>query len=267
MTIRIPGPIDPHNYQNIDDGTLCRQGSPLPGPLHLNAPAFSGKGPYVPGKSKSHYHGISGWGVQTVPSRWDQFGISNARHYNEKWFEGRFPNTLKAAHLYIANIVFNWSIDPANKDKTIFKDEGKTKRERTRISILATDSVDRPQNNYEHNQSLGSFVIDVETPFAIERMRLNGVYGIRWKSQMYVEDVLGDPSKAPWGLKWAFPERKVIRAKWLIEVDVTDPLNPVMTFHDFQSTYSTKKQPFKWTLNPVQQQRPYLRKSGVHHWQ
>jgi hypothetical protein len=39
MTMRIPGPL--RHYQKIDDGILARQSS-KPGPLRINAPAFSG---------------------------------------------------------------------------------------------------------------------------------------------------------------------------------------------------------------------------------
>lgn len=252
MAMRIPGPMDPlRNSLDIKDGTLARQPSPQPGSLCISDMDLIFKAPkYKP--------------IQTNPSRWDQATFwTLKRLYNEKWFESRYPKTLKVAHLHIANIVYIWSIDPNNKHKTIFKDEGKTKSTRTRISISPLDTIDPPQNDYEHNEALGHFTIDVETPFSVERTLINGVNGIKWKGQMYIEDIVGDPTKTPSGLKWAFQEKKVIRAKWFIGVDITDFQKPVMTFHEYQSPHSSK---LRWVLNPVQQQLPHLRKSGVHNW-
>ena len=121
--MRIPGPQGSrHNYQDIKDGTRARASSPRPGPLRINPFLF-----WNPNRP-SVFDNLGGAGNPLNPI---------GRHFNEKYFEKRFPKDIKAAHLHIANMVFNWWKDPGNKFKTMFDDKEKLEREKTRSSWLA----------------------------------------------------------------------------------------------------------------------------------
>jgi hypothetical protein len=242
MTMRIPGPLDQFRHpQNIQDGTLARQPSSPPGVLGFGDGIETT--PIVQYGSKK----------QQPPSAVDhtRFGAGK-RLYNEKWFEERFPNTLKAAHLHFAEIIYSWAIDPINKGEPEFKDNGRTMAEKTRVSISPKDAFDKPQSNYEAVKSLGRFIIDLETPLKIERNIMNGIHGIKWKGIMYIQDILGD-SDAHWLLWPGIPkDMECTRGKWEIETDMTKMWDPIMQFR----TWNDKI--MKWSLDKPGPSPPYL---------
>jgi hypothetical protein len=203
--MRIPGPIDQiRNFQNINDGTLARQPSRLPGPLNLNAPAFS-TGKYTPTKPFPPMPPM-----QVPPSSTDHFGYSNSRLHNELWFEKRIPNLL--AHTYSSFVSYINSWVKKNPKKNTF--DGKTLR-------TSVDKAGQPfekygdvaQSFYEKGAVLGHYSIDFESPFPIEH---SSGGGYKWETQMYVEDVLGAGDIRI--IKYIAPNRRVKRAKWLVQV-------------------------------------------------
>jgi RHS repeat-associated protein len=75
---------------------------------------------------------------------------------------------------------------------------------------------DLPQTEFSADKVLGSFTFDYVTPVDI-KYRVNG--GFSWKTEMYVEDVLGlQPGDAIYNKTtgYLFPSRKVKRGKWTI---------------------------------------------------
>src|SRR5690349_6221307 len=101
---RIPGPTDQiRNYQNIIDGTLARQPSPLPGPVGLNRSDL----------------------FLRYPSVFDQFGGSSSPFHQEAWFEERIPNLLRHELYDFVQYVNLWV--KKHPKKNIF--DGKTLRE------------------------------------------------------------------------------------------------------------------------------------------
>ncbi len=242
MATRIPGPADQFQHpQNIQDGTLARQPSLPPGTMGINAPNFSGKGGYTPTKHNPKQQSTPAWANHT------HLAFAK-RLYNEKWFEERFPNTLKVAHLHFAEIIYSWAIDPVNKGETKFEDNGRNKAKKTRVNILPEYVFDKRQSEYESTMLLGKFAIDLETPIKIERNIMNGIHGIKWKGIMYVEDIVGD---SDWG--WIVPkDTKCIRGKWEIETDMTKMSKPIMQFR----TWNNKI--MKWPLDKPGPSSPYL---------
>lgn len=200
--MKIPGPIDQiRNFQNIDDGTLTRQPSPLPGPLCVNVPAAFTGPRYKPGKTHHHRH-------QTSPSSWDHWGWSNSRLHNELWFEKRIPRLLTHTHIKFVNYINLWA--KKHPKKNIF--DGETLRTSVdKAGQFFEKGGDVSQSTWEKGAVLGHYTIDFESPFPIKRTSGGG---FKWETQMYVEDILGAGDIPIIGL--LAPDRRVIRAKWLV---------------------------------------------------
>jgi len=225
----------------LEDGTLCRCESPLPGPV-----------------------GTEPWMVDNF--RWP-VGVDNGKPLGEEgWFEHRYPNLLEDARLKFVGIINSWV--QSNWGQTQFQDQ------KQRVTVYARDvsyrnadnSIstvkksdnrfercgkifadgfeafgDLPQNAIEADQVLGAFSIDIETPFTISYSRKNirgqMVDTFEWTAVMYVEDVLGlqksnNAAQLPIigePLLWSAPSRRVKRAKWKIRGEGVS--NAAETYH------------------------------------
>lgn len=201
--------------QVLDDGTLCRCASPLPG------------------------------SIGAEPDMLDQFawplgGKDGKPLGEEAWFEKRYPNLMEDARMKFVDAIEGWV--QANWGQSPFKEKVK------RISIAARDTVyrnadntirrvtksdnrfercgDTPQTPHEADKVLGSFAIDIETPVTITYATLNlsgrMLQAFSWNTILYVEDVLGLQEDnlvvqklGNWTMALA-PSRRVIRARWKI---------------------------------------------------
>lgn len=233
--MKLPSPIDQdQNYQNIIDGTLARQASPLPGVLNLNAPAFA-TGKYVPIKPYIHPYPI-----QTPPGMMDHWGWSSSRIYNDLWFEKRIPNLLVHTYSKFVDYVHLWV--KKYPQKGIFDD----KSLRTNVDKAGQwyeKFGDIGQTTYEKGAVLGYYSIDFESPFPIERFSGGGY---KWETNMYIEDILGAGEIPIIG--FFAPDRRVIRAKWRVQIDATNPKEIIMSSIDrnarsYNVLEKTKKRP------------------------
>jgi hypothetical protein len=208
----------------LEDGTLCRCESPLPGP------------------------------VGTVPSWRDNFasplGVGDASQPlgEEAWFEQRYPNLLEDARLKFVEVINSWV--QSHWGDTRFQDQkqripviGRNLYENPknaqeiqakkmvpdnrfeRCGRVVADGFDMfgdtPQTRLEADQVVGSFWLDIETPVTITYSTKNRggrtVRSFEWTAVMYVGDVLGLQTHDPHAsLHWAAPSRKVKRARWKI---------------------------------------------------
>lgn len=251
MTIRIPGPLDQQrNPQNILDGTLTRQPSTIPASRHFGARSAQSLLQPPPPTSPA---------TSGSPSLVDQTILGSKRVYNERWFETRYPNTLKIALLHVANKIYDWTIDPTNKGKKEFNDLDKPKDKKTRIAIGPNYNFDKPQSWRERETLLGSFVIDVKTPIAVERTNINGFDGFKWTAQMYIEDNVGT-SVTSLGL---LSEKKIIRGEWTVKGDFTNQYRSLLFFNDYL-TPTLLPRPI--ILDPIGASSPCLTKAGIHNW-
>lgn len=212
--MKFPGPIDQYrNYQDIIDGSLSRQASPRPGVLNLDAPAFA-TGRYVPTKLHRHKYQMS-------PGMWEHFGGGNSRVYNELWFEKKIPNLLAHTYSKFVDYVHSWiKLHPQKNmfdDKTLRTNVDKTGQWYEKLGDVA-------QTTWQKGAKLGRYSIDFESPFPIEHFSGGGY---KWKTNMYIEDIFGAADIPIFGL--LAPDRRVIRAKWRVQVDATNPREIIMT--------------------------------------
>jgi len=199
----------------VEDGTLCRCESPLPGTI--------GKHPEMEDNFA--------WPV----------GVDASKPLGEEaWFERQYPNLLEDARLKYLDFIdlwvqSNWGKSPL-KEKT------------PRISVIARDTAyrnedgsirkvekndnrfercgDVPQTPYEADKVLGSWAIDIETPVEVNysNRTVGGklIERFDWVAVMYVEDVLGLQAdnqivhQLGRGLLKLAPSRRVKRARWNI---------------------------------------------------
>lgn len=210
-----PGPLCQINNLPtiVDDGTLCRCASPLPGTI--------GESPGM----NDHFV----WGADGSKSLGE-----------EAWFEQRYPSLMEDARLKMVEVVNSWVL--SNWGDTAFKE---TKQ---RIAVNARDTSyartdgsiqnvkksdnrfercgDKPQTPHEADKVLGAFSVDIETPVKIDYASkpIGGIklQGFEWTAVMYVEDVLGLQADntvvqklGKWTLKLA-PSRRAKRARWKI---------------------------------------------------
>lgn len=214
---RKPGPLCQvlNSPVVLDDGTLCRCESPLPGPL----------------------------GEQ--PEMLDQFrwplGVDTSKPLGEEaWFEQRYPDLIEDARLRFVDAINNYVC--AHWGDSQYKDQ------KQRINVNARDTSygnadgsirivkktdnrfercgDRPQTPHEADKVLGSFSIDIETPVTVRYSSRDydgrNLHTFEWIAVMYVEDVLGlqeDNSVVHWLGRWTLPlapSRRVVRARWRI---------------------------------------------------
>ena len=199
----------------LDDGTLCRCESPLPGVI--------GEEPEV----SDHFL----WPV----------GVDTSKPLGEEvWFEQRYPDLLEDARLRFTEVINGWV--QSNWGNSPFTDQ------KQRINVSARDTAyrnadgsirqvkksdnrfercgDQPQTPHEADKVLGSFALDIETPVPItySSKSVGGktIQGFEWTAVMYVEDVLGLQESnnvvqqlGNWTLSLA-PSRRVKRARWYI---------------------------------------------------
>lgn len=197
----------------LEDGTLCRCSSGLPGT--------------VGEKPEMNDHFV--WGVDA------------SKPLNEEgWFESRYPNLLEDSRLKLVEGVNGWVL--VNWGTTTYTDQ------KQRISVTARDTAyanpdgsvrkvkktddrfatcgDIPQTPHEADKVLGSFSIDIETPITINysTIRIAGrtIQRFDWTAFMYAEDVLGlqkdnaiVQALGDWMLKLA-PSRRAKLARWTI---------------------------------------------------
>src|SRR5438105_10004448 len=137
----------------LDDGTLCRCDSPLPGVI--------GKEPEM-----------------SDNFRWP-IGVDTSKPLGEEaWFEHRYPDLLEDARLQFVEVINQWVLK--NWANSPFKDQ------KQRINVYARDTAysnkdgtikkvtksdnrfercgDKPQTPHEADKVLGTFSIDIETP-------------------------------------------------------------------------------------------------------
>ena len=221
----IPGPLC--NLQKkrrfLDDGTMCRCESPLPGATGAE---------------------LSMWDHAT----WGKPAADYLR--NERWFELRYPNLLEHARGVFIEAVndwvgLNWGADqydgPSPRiaviGQNIYTNREETNQKRiARRKFLAPKTFlldnhfegcgDSPQSWIETDTVLGQFAIDIVTPVKIsylqEMVRLQP-YSFEWTTEMYVEDTMGvqEHDRVAKLMTTDFrvenlPTRTVKRAKWTI---------------------------------------------------
>lgn len=223
----IPGPLcnTSPKPRRLEDGTMCRCASRLPGP------------------------------VGTEPSMWDHWtGGKPAPDYlgNERWFEERYPNLLEHARtVFIQNVsdwlAYHWGEDEYDGSnlkrivvigRNIYENLAEAnQKEISRRRFLAPKHFlrdnqfeacgDQPQTFHEADAVVGRFGIDMVTPVKITYTKKavgdETVEGYVWSTEMYVADVMGlqpEDKIGTGGIKNFFldnvPTRRVKRAKWQI---------------------------------------------------
>ena len=208
---RVPGPICILKSGDINDGTLCRCQSPLPGP-------------------------VSDEPSQLKNFRWP-LGTPDGTPYEEEgWFEHRYPNLLEDTRRKFVKLINDWV--QTHWGERQFQDQ------KQRINVYARGvnrnddrfkgCGDTPQTPWEADRTLGAFSIDLVTPvnitYSYGEMSGRTVKTFQWSAVMYVQDVLGlqadnniihDFSQVGIGLDrlllWSAPSRAVKRAQWEIQ--------------------------------------------------
>lgn len=210
-----PGPLCKIRLppRRLDDGTLCRCESPLPGPL---APDLSA---------------------------WEHFtwGEAAAAHLGqERWFETRYPNLLEDARIKFVReingwVERNWGQTEYDETSPRIRVHGRNKyKSPANRSIVWTETLmrddrfqdcgDLPQSFHEADAVVGSYALDIVTPVAIAYMKktVNGqiVDAFEWTATLYVEDTMGVQARdriafIP-GVLTNAPSRRVRRASWTI---------------------------------------------------
>ena len=210
---RPPGPLcRTKTPVELDDGTLCRCASPLPGPIG-NEPSVSTQ--FV-------------WGAER-----------GGKLEEEGWFENRYPNLIEDARLHFIEIIEEWILknwgarifpEPKKRIRVYARKVGGNDRNDNRFEACG----DKPQSPHEADKTLGSFAIDIRSEFKIEysviRVNRVSVQTFEWETTMYVDDTLGlqesnnivvEAKKAGISLDQILlklaPSRRVTRAEWEIE--------------------------------------------------
>ncbi|MCG2592803.1 hypothetical protein LZ009_08400 [Ramlibacter sp. XY19] len=208
----------------LDDGTMCRCESPLPGPTGTELSMWDHP---TWGKSAPSYLG------------------------NERWFEQRYPDLLEHARTVFVEAVNDWvdrnwgekqydEVSPRIRviGKNIYNSDDEATRNKALLKALASpkrflfDNAfeacgDVRQSKWEADKVLGQFAIDIVTPVTInysqQMVRIEPVHSFAWSTEMYVDDTMGLQPNDPivtgilaQPLLDNVPSRRVKRAKWQI---------------------------------------------------
>ncbi len=203
----------------MDDGTLCRCTSPLPGVIG----------------QKPEMHDNFVWPI----------GVDVSKPLGEEaWFEQRYPNLLENFRLKAIEKINTWV--QSYWGNSSFHDHEDRNKVRERVYardryVLEKGLVKKNDNQFERcgdrpqtakgafNEAdvvLGSFVLDIETPVTINYSSRSfagkTIHAFEWTAIMYVEDSLGLEKNnnivhkvGSWILPLA-PSRRVKRARWKI---------------------------------------------------
>ena len=168
--------------------------------------------------------------VPEGPSPFDHFGNGTGPFHEEWWFEQNYPGWLTFSKKTFTEEI-NAGVDCVGESfagpssRLSVYPSGK----RGGMPFWRTpggneaDHGDKGQSDFSADKILGSFTIDYVTPVQIQyKDCINGKRKFKWKTTMYVEDILGsqpdDPIRnipiiGPWVGDIA-PQRKVRRAQW-----------------------------------------------------